>query len=421
MSAELAANLYRAGMIDFILCFAPSREVSDGLARTFEHRLGRRFDGHIGAIGGAYTYQSMAYLGSKFWEMLDRYRVFVVFDEIHHCAGANRSNTNTWGKEILEHIQDRAAYTLALTGTPWRSDKRPIVLSRYGSDGIKCDYTYGLRDAVFDNVCRKPNIVLIDNDRLAIEEQGERQEFAGISAFLTDSKKAYRSILNNDAALHHCLELGVKKLNHLRKSTPSAAGLVVASSVSHARKIEQILRGQLSQSVNLVTYREENPQRIINRFRLGDQPWIVSVGMISEGTDIPRIQVCCHLSSVTTELYFRQVLGRGIRKTQECDGETWLYTFAEPKIVEYANRIAEDLPEYEVLFQGAEANSTKDAPRQLCTLMPVTRNTSSTEEANPLASGEWISEMLLPNAVEKPHSMEFLGTFTQKLCGLILP
>ena len=36
--------------------------------------------------------------------------------------------------------------------------------------------------------------------------------------------------------------------------------------------------------------------------------------MISEGTDIPRLRVCCHLSRIRTELRYRQVLGRILRR-----------------------------------------------------------------------------------------------------------
>ncbi|MGP8716832.1 hypothetical protein ACT01C_32890, partial [Pseudomonas aeruginosa] len=45
--------------------------------------LGRRLDGQIGAVGAAYTYQAMEYRDEGFWQLLDDYRVFVVFDEIH--------------------------------------------------------------------------------------------------------------------------------------------------------------------------------------------------------------------------------------------------------------------------------------------------------------------------------------------------
>ncbi|MFA0233502.1 diguanylate cyclase, partial [Vibrio sp. 10N.261.45.A7] len=73
--------------------------------------------------------------------------------------------------------------------------------------------------------------------------------------------------------------------------------------------------------------------------------WIVSVGMISEGTDIPRLQVCCHMSSVKTELYFRQVLGRILRVNNVKNKQAWLFTFAEQNLIEFSERIEQDIPE----------------------------------------------------------------------------
>jgi len=67
--------------------------------------------------------------------------------------------------------------------------------------------------------------------------------------------------------------------------------------------------------------------------------------MISEGTDIPRLQVCCYLSRIRTELHYRQVLGRVLRRTGESDGQAWLFMLAEPVLRSFAERIAYDLPD----------------------------------------------------------------------------
>lgn len=67
--------------------------------------------------------------------------------------------------------------------------------------------------------------------------------------------------------------------------------------------------------------------------------------MISEGTDIPRLQVCCHMSSVKTELYFRQVLGRILRINSSTPQQAWLFTFAEQSLIQFAERIEDDIPE----------------------------------------------------------------------------
>ncbi|QGS61889.1 DEAD/DEAH box helicase family protein [Shewanella algae] len=52
MAAELAVRLYRAGKVDFILCFSPSVSIASGLAQTFSTRFGLPFDGKLGAVGG---------------------------------------------------------------------------------------------------------------------------------------------------------------------------------------------------------------------------------------------------------------------------------------------------------------------------------------------------------------------------------
>lgn len=67
--------------------------------------------------------------------------------------------------------------------------------------------------------------------------------------------------------------------------------------------------------------------------------------MISEGTDIPRLQVCCYLSRIRTELYYRQVLGRVLRRMGEPDDQAWLFMLAEPTLQRFAERIADDLPD----------------------------------------------------------------------------
>lgn len=346
MAAELSKQLFNRGDIDFVLCFAPSLTVVSGLERTFALCLSRRFDGRIGAIGGAYTYQAMRSFGEQFWSLLESHRVLVVFDEIHHCSGNGQGGANAWGQDILTKIQHQAAYTLALTGTPWRSDHNPIVLAKYSDpEGmIQCDYTYGLRDAVRDGVCRKPGIVLIDNENFRLSGANDELVYKGLGELLQCPDVRYQHLLFNDKAIRFCLSLGCKQLDKLRISHANAGGLVVASSVSHAEHIGRILAKEYHKSVSVVTYMNKNAGGIIERFRRGRDEWIVSVGMISEGTDIPRLQVCCHLSRITTELYFRQVLGRVLRTTNSSTNEAWLYTFAEPMLVEYAERVAEEVP-----------------------------------------------------------------------------
>jgi superfamily II DNA or RNA helicase len=94
----------------------------------------------------------------------------------------------------------------------------------------------------------------------------------------------------------------------------------------------------------VVTYRESEPTSIIQQFRHAQTKWIISVGMISEGTNIPRLQICCHLTNIKTEMHFRQILGRILRMTGSKNQEAIMYMPAEPKLLEYAYRVKQDVP-----------------------------------------------------------------------------
>lgn len=350
MAAELAHCLLEQGKIDLVLCFAPSCQVVTGFRSTFAAALGRRLDGLLGAVGAAYTYQAMEYRDEAFWRLLDDYRVLVVFDEIHHCAGHDPLLSNAWGQQILHRIQDRAAFTLALSGTPWRSDDRAIALARYSSpEGhLICDYRYGLKEAITDGVCRAPRIVLLDNQKVKLTEalgaESTVRMFPGIAKLLGESPVTYDELLRHDEVIDQLLGLGCGKLDVLRLIKPDAAGLVVATDIEHAQQIAQALDAR-AEGCCIVTNKTPDAQQVINTFRHSACRWIVAVGMISEGTDIPRLQVCCYLSRIRTELHYRQVLGRILRRIGAPDDQAWLFMLAEPTLQRLAERIADDLPD----------------------------------------------------------------------------
>ncbi|WP_414931284.1 DEAD/DEAH box helicase [Vibrio europaeus] len=347
MAAEVAKRLFQEGMIDLVLCFSPSLSVAEGMKKTFSWKLECSFNGGLGSLGGSYTYQSIRFLDENFWNTVSKYRVLVVFDEIHHCSFDDEGRSNSWGLEIVSKIQGFARYTLALSGTPWRSDRLPIVMAEYSDpDGkVVCDYHYGLQQAVEDKVCRRPKIVLIDNEHLSVNAGRDNQHFASILDCLKQSDVSYHRVIHNEDAMNYILNSGCQKLAQIRQESSNAGGLVVAASIKHAKHIQKRLIDHFNQSACIVTCHHDNPLNEIESFRHSNVQWIVSVGMISEGTDIPRLQVCCHMSAVKTELYFRQVLGRILRVNDSPNQEAWLYTFAEESLIGFAERIEQDIPD----------------------------------------------------------------------------
>lgn len=346
MASVLAKRLYDEKLVDIILCFSPSSVVSADFADELSLQFNARFDGSIGALGDSYTYQALNTLNENVWQLFEQYRVFVIFDEIHHCAGSSIEDANSWGSPILNLIKEKAAFTLSLTGTPWRSDSLPIALSNYCNESgqINCDYVYGLKEAISDKVCRVPQIIALDNNKITLTSSEETTTFTNFFELLKAKVISYSELVTNELVIENLLLRATNKLNEIRSINPRAGGLIVASSISHAHVINTIMRSKFNSNAIIVTSSESEPDKIIKQFRQSDSEWLISVGMVSEGTNIPRLQVCCNLTNYRTELYFRQILGRILRMTDTGNQDAFMFMPAEPNLIDFALRVAEDVP-----------------------------------------------------------------------------
>jgi superfamily II DNA or RNA helicase len=423
MASELADQLLKSNMIDLVICFSPSSIVSQDFSHSLQLRINERFDGLLGAKGHSLTYQSLQYFDENFWQLFERYRVFVIFDEIHHCAGSTIDNANAWGEQIIQNIQNKAKFTLALTGTPWRSDAAPIVLSNYmhPTNKISCDYVYGLSEAITDNVCRVPQIIAIDNNNISIVDDEETKTFSSFNCLLSQSIIPYQEIIENEKVIKYVISSAQKKLSSIRSTNPDAAGLIVASSVEHAKQISTLMKACFNEDAVVVTYRENEPTSIIRQFRHADTKWIISVGMISEGTNIPRLQVCCHLTNIKTEMHFRQILGRILRMTGSKNQEAIMYMPAEPKLLEYAYRVKQDVPfEADVVkFEKMKAVAQEDIDNKDVGLLTFDNTRKSISKLD-LKFGKFINVMdhEVCDEVSETYDEHFLTSSYEKVVNI---
>jgi hypothetical protein len=80
----------------------------------------------------------------------------------------------------------------------------------------------------------------------------------------------------------------------------------------------------------------------IASFSGGTRPWLVAVRMVSEGVDIPRLRVGVYASTVVTELFFRQAVGRFVRWTKGLPSQkAYVYLPDDPRLRTHAFQIAE--------------------------------------------------------------------------------
>jgi superfamily II DNA or RNA helicase len=353
MASAVATYLLNNHMVDFVFCFSPSNAVSRSFKQELERQTQSLFDGALGSVGASYTYHKMLSLPRSIWQLFETKRVFVILDEIHHCCGQFEQQANSWGNQLLKQVKDKALYTLALSGTPWRSDRLPMTLTEYCNDGsLVHGYLYSLMRAISESVCRIPKIVILNSDNVTIKSGGSTETFTSLTEAIRSAPTVYRDLIHNTSVCHSLIDSGVEKLKNLRKEFAGAGGLVVAASVG----IQRYLSDKHRIKAHIVTYLQPNAQEQIDQFRQSQDPWIVSVGMISEGTDIPRLMVCCYLSLIRTEMYFRQVLGRILRKTSQKTEHSYFYMLADPRLTQFAESLQQEIPTENLI---AEVTATK--------------------------------------------------------------
>ncbi len=99
-----------------------------------------------------------------------------------------------------------------MSGTPWRSDSLPIVMSEYSAPDrqLFVDYQYSLEKAIEGKVCRTPKIVLVNNEHLTLSNDEKNESFSSILEMLRQTKTSYQSVIHNQEAMEYCLALAVK-------------------------------------------------------------------------------------------------------------------------------------------------------------------------------------------------------------------
>jgi len=237
---------------------------------------------------------------------------FVVFDEIHHAA-----DDRSWGDSV-RHAFETSARRLAISGTPFRSDTSAIPFVRYQLDEAVPDYEYGYGDALADGRVVRP----VYFPRTGGHMEWSAPDGALLSASFGDeldrsrSGQRLRTALSLDGEwLPTVLSEAVGRLDRLRERHPEAGGLVIAADQDHARGIARLLRQRFGQAATVVLSDDPDSSARLTRFASGTDPWLVAVRMVSEGVDIPRLRVGVYATTTTTELFFRQAVGRFVRWT----------------------------------------------------------------------------------------------------------
>jgi superfamily II DNA or RNA helicase len=294
-------------------------------------------------------------------------RVLVICDEHHHAA-----DTAAWGTSADSAFKE-ATYALILTGTPLRSDGAASVwlnLDELGAidhpeDGM---YTLTYGEAVELGYCRPVTfhrhrglftVDLGNGSSAEVSSEAPPQlpsntKVDSVLRRVLDFQRLaktpqYRSdgiTPRHDGYQATMIACAREKLDDIQLGMPEAAGLVIAPDIAMAEYLAKIIEAVEGDKPVIVHSNIKSADRRIASFRRNhSKRWLVSVGMVTEGVDIPRLRVLVYLPAAGTELAFRQAVGRVVRNFGANDSSrAYVVMPALPSFDNYARRIEEDLP-----------------------------------------------------------------------------
>ena len=290
--------------------------------------------------GVAVTYQTVAAGPATHKAACTARGTLLIADEPHHMG-----ELAAWGQSAARAFAG-ARFRLLLSGTPFRSDNAAIPWVRYDEDGISAsDHAYTYTDALVDGVCRPITFLAYGGEMEWIS--GGRTRSADFDVVLPrqESARRLRTALDADGDwMAEVLRDADLKLSECRADGHcDAGGLVIAADKAHAAEIAARLEEVSRERPAVVTSDDPGASAAIDRFASGTERWLVSVLMVSEGVDIPRLRVGVYATAARTELFFRQVVGRFVRRTPSPRRQmSFLLLPADPQLKELAARVEEE-------------------------------------------------------------------------------
>lgn len=327
----------------------------------------RRSDCH----GAVITYAMLAQNPSA-WVAPAR-DAFTINDEVHH-AGEGAA----WGNAMLQ-ADAKCKQVLNLSGTPFRSDTLAIPHVRYDKGESQPDYRYGLSDALRDRVIRPicfftyGGQVTIGSEHIDLNEAGEvNRQSRRLALCLHPDGGWLRDVLSRANSL----------LGELRQTHRDAGGLVVCRDREHARAVATLIAEISGRRPPVVLSDDPRASSKITAFADSAEPWLVSVRMVSEGIDLPRLRVGVFATNITTAMFFRQYIGRITRVTHKPPQTAYCFLPNDLRIVKHAEQILNEI-RHHIHGRAAVLSSAEASPA-----IQLTAGAGEVESAENAASSQ---------------------------------
>jgi len=379
VAGEIASYLLNEGLVKQLVVVSPNDSVMIATQADFEKYFGiilgectiknSKLQKDWDAVGCFLSYQKLRNHVDVF-SSLTRIPTAVIFDEVHHLA-----DDKNWGKSAHLAFQN-AKYSLSLSGTPFRGDRREITYltyvdhpSKYNYRICRADFKYALERAIADEFCRKPVFIRYGGTVRLPNPDG----FSDRTVTFDDDLSPVESARRLSAAVSYgslCrTEMLATALEDYRKE---------------GRKVIIFLGGRNGSMDDAKTYLPDELRKLginpdseyrpmVGKFKKGSvQPaldrwcssaeeWILAVdGRATEGTNIPQASAGIMLSSKNSALINIQRWGRLLRRQTDDVFpmiEAPIAVFNDPRIISQVIKI-EKLIDHELEMKEARTRAS---------------------------------------------------------------
>jgi superfamily II DNA or RNA helicase len=347
---EVARREHSLGRVQRIVIVVPREHLKRQWAveaANFGLQIDNEHDNATAAIGKdfhgvAVTYAQVA-ANPRIHKTNTQMKTLVIFDEIHH-ANDGESEEVGWGVGIQAAYGHDSCRRLLLSGTPLRTDGRPIPFVDYEDGKPVAQYSYTYGQALRDGIVRPIDFTGLSGD-VGWQREFKQERVNLKEASDDDTGRALASALNSKGAwIDRVMREADDALSFAREEMRDAAGLVLASDKEHAYAYAKLLRSICGEDPTVVLHDIPDSGKAIEQFAQDTKRWIVAVQMVSEGVDIPRLAVGVYATRIRTELFFRQAVGRFVRKRDQNDLLYARIFYPEiNQLVEYAQKIEQEI------------------------------------------------------------------------------
>lgn len=476
-AVETASAYFKSGEVDLIIVLTPSLATLNGWMDSFGGLLNTT-DGDSAFPADTEVWVS-TYAGYKrilgALSACDR-RVsgfLLIADEYHHAE-----REACWGQAVTT-LGRAAKNVLMLSGTPWKT--RGTIALVDDEKNIKEEYYYGDDGKITPDNAYKyaKDLTQSTNNRATVpvhftfvpskceDEKTGRvytlptnesqdwnpekwREYADekcdepLGRHVAIAKADYR--LRDSDVCKKLLAEGFEWLSYSRDQIKRTTGisdlsimLVVCRSISEAKTVAIYIQDKYEVSTEVIVSDDSDSAERLERIRMACKQGshsrpdvIVSVGMISEGVDIPGIKVIVYMGAIITVLYLMQLLGRAMRRIavngQYADAslnQTLAYFVApaHPFIMWFASQVEADIAQ--ARQELGESNNALSGDDKKDKVVPQYKTTVMGESAH-VCRSNFVEKVQLFGAMDKilnhDRAADFCVTPTWKdwLVGLII-